>query len=262
MKTQLQSKTVEQIATIYTMTEPVEVSPKTISGALIAAIISEYGARYTVDTSLDFAWYKYTAATAADFWKAYNTMLETYVPINNYDMTETTTTERHDGTVTRTRATDAAHNTIITAIEQDITVDTTADGTNKPTTKHYTTTYDSAATNRLASYDETTGKSTQHTTTAPNKNTSTVSDDLTETHTESHTPTSATVNGSSITADYIEGITHSKSGNAGVTSTQELITAELILRTKTVLYEYIQRFIDRYTFLCGGVSVEYDDDII
>ena len=234
----------------------------TFSGAYIQAIMSEYDERMTVEHDLLSAWNKYNFYSSDNFWLAYNAMYSAYNPLNNYDMTETETAEQHDGNITNTRSTDNTHNKVTTAAGFDTTVTVTADGTNKPTTKHYTTTYEDDSQGRLASYDENTGKTTTQTTGTAAGNTSTVTDDLTVTNAETHTPTTATVNGLTISADKINGRTLVRSGNIGVMSSQQLITAEIALRAQSLLYDYIARFIDRYTYFAGGAIIEYDIDTV
>lgn len=234
----------------------------TISGAYIVAVMSDYDERVTTEHSLLSAWNKYNVYSSDNFWRAYDAMTAAYNPLNNYDMTETETAEQHDGNMSTTRSTDNAHNTVTTAAAVDNTVTVTADGTNKPTTKHYTTTYEDDSAGRLASYDENTGKTTTQTTGTAAGNTSTVTDDLTVTNAESHTPTTATVNGLTITADKINGRTLVRSGNIGVMSSQALVTEEIVLRAQSLLYDYIARFIDRYTHFAGGVNIEYDGNFI
>lgn len=237
-------------------------SSVSISGAYIVLLLMDYDERYTVENDLATAWEKYVYYSGADFWRAYDAMTAEYNPLNNYDMSESETAQQHDGDITDTRSTLDGHKTVTTAAGYDTTVTVTADSTNKPTTRHYTTTYDDDSNGRLASYDENTGKTTTQTTGNAAANTSTVTDDLTVINSETHTPTTANVNGFEITADKITGRTLVRSGNIGVMSSQQLITAEIMLRAQSLLYDYIARFISRYTYFAGGVSIEYDTDII
>ena len=260
LMTMLNSLTTAQINT-FTLSEPTP-GIRQFQGALIVNILKEYGLRYTLESDLPFAWNKYAQLANDNFWRAYDALTAEYDPISNYDMTEELTAQEHDGDITHTRSTDDQHNTITTAIEQDITAKVTASDTNKPTSKHYTTTYDNDNTGRLASYDVNSGETETHTTTAPNSNSSTVTDDLTETNTETHTQTTATVNGSTITADKITGHKLTRKGNIGVTTAQQMIESEMILRTKILLYDFINRFVERYTFYAGCDYIEYECDNI
>lgn len=235
----------------------------TFNAALIISILREFDERYTVEPDILYAWSIYTAYSSPDFWKAYAALNAQYNPLNNYDMSETETEQHHDGDIDNIRSTDNAHNTISTATGTDVSATVTAgSGVNAPKTERYTTTYDNDSTGRLQSYDVNSGQTTTRTTGTAADNVATVTDDLKETRTEQHKHTTATVNGFTITADKISGRTLVRSGNIGVMSSQQLITAEIVLRSQSLLYDYICRFIDRYTYFAGGACVEYDIDII
>lgn len=237
----------------------VRLSGVTISGEVIVSLMRDYDERYTAESSLLSAWNKYRYDTEVNFWRAFDALNAEYNPINNYDMQETETAEQHDGNKTNTRSTADGHKTVTTSTQVDNNVKVTASGTNNPTTKHYTTTFEDDSAGRLASYDVNTGETETRTTADPTKNNSTVTDDLTVVNTEKHTPVTATVNNVEITADMINGRTLVRSGNIGVTSSQQLITAEIALRTVEILKNYIERFIDRYTYFVGGVDIVYAD---
>lgn len=235
----------------------------TFNAALIISILREFDERYTVEPDILYAWSIYTAYSSPDFWKAYAALNAEYNPLNNYDMSETETEQQHDSDIDRVRSTDDAHRTITTATGTDVSATVTAgSGANAPKTERFTTTFEDDSTGRLQSYDVNSGQTTTHTTGQAANNSTTVTDDLKETHSEQHKHTTATVNGFTITADKISGRTLVRSGNIGVMSSQQLITSEIVLRSQSLLYDYICRFIDRYTYFAGGAYVEYDFNII
>ena len=164
------------------------------------------------------------------------------------------------GDIDRVRSTDNDHNTVTTAAKFDYTTDTTADGQDKPTTNHYTTTYDDASTGRLQSYDTTTGKTSSHTVASDDtKNKTTVRDDMKITNAEQHKLTSMTIDDTTYSADDIKAHELQRSGNIGVTSTQQMLQQEIELRKQSLIYDYIYDFISRYTFYAaGGECYEYN----
>ena len=137
-----------------------------------------------------------------------------YDPITNYDMKEHRDdtigerefTHKGDGTDNGTE------NTNIKVPGQTVT---NSSGTPGPTTKHYTTTYDNAATERLESYDVQSGSTT--TTTTANVD---GYNNLTY-HTEGYTDTTTVENGDSYDL--------TRSGNIGVMTTQQMIEQEKLI---------------------------------
>lgn len=231
----------------------------TFTSAYIVTLLNQFGERYTVEPDISMAWTAYVDYSGEDFWRAYAAMYADYNPLNNYDMSETETAQKHDGDIDNIRSTDDNHNTITTAVATDVTADVSAAaGADAPTTKHYTSTFEDASQGRLDSYDVNSGKTTTHTTGTAASNHNTVTDDLKETRTQQHKHVTATVNDMTITADEISGRSLVRSGNIGVMSSQQLITSEIVLRSQSLLYDYICRFIDRYSYFAGGVCIEYD----
>lgn len=175
-----------------------------------------------------------------------------YNPINNYDMIETGYTAADHGDETQTRATDPEHNSTTTQEKYDYTSTTSADDTDLPTTKTYTTTYDSAASDRLERYMTNQGANITHTeTNADNGNETTTIDDLKTTVTTSHDRQTISFDGESITADMIDRHKLKRSGNIGVTTSQQMIDSEMTLAEKMNIFKIIERDIAAKLFLAA-----------
>lgn len=232
------------------------------NGSTIFYMLREYSARYMICDSIDnflFKWSAYNGYKLPDFIRAYNALYAEYNPLNNYDMTEKSVNMENDGEITRTRYTDDNKNSVTTKNMYDYSVDTTADSNDKPTVKNYTTTYDDATQGRLASYSENSGKTTQHTVASDaNKNKTEVVDDMKVYNTEEHDTTEMTLDGTTYTADKINAHEMTRQGNIGVTTTQQMIQSTIDLYAKSLIYDYVYNFIERYTFYAaGGGYYEY-----
>ena len=219
-------------------------------------LLREYSARYIiVDNDVNtllFKWITYNSYKLPDLRRAHAAMYAQYDPLNNYDMTEKSVELHNDGDVTKTRSTDTDHNTVTTSNEYDYTRTSEADGSDKPTTMNYTTTYDNDASGRLAGYTETSGKTTERTTADGTKNKNTVTDDLTVTNAESHDTTTLTYDNTTYTADSISIHELTRSGNIGVTTSQQMAQSSVDLYAQSLIYDYVYDFIRRYTFYAAG----------
>lgn len=181
---------------------------------------------YYMSKTLDACFTDYIATTVDDFRKMYKAWNEEYAPLENYNRNETTTHIKNIGN----------EETLNTG---DITLNGTTenDNSNSPTTKHYTTTYDNAAENRLESYDVSTGKTSTDSTTTQN----------TSTETEYKTTTLQ-----DLTAHEVEINTNKTYGNIGVTTSQQMLQSEIDLRKQHLIRQYIDRFCKDYMFYVGG----------
>ena len=226
------------------------------SGSTVYYMLQEYSARYMICDSVNnflFKWAAYNNYMLPDFLRAYSAVYAEYNPLNNYDMSEKSVDMQNDGDITRTRSTDAEHNKVTTTNKYDYTTDTEAGtGNDVPTVKNYTTTYDDASTGRLSSYSENIGKTSQHTTADADDNVTEVTDDMTVSNVETHDTTTMTIDSTTYTADKINAHEMTRQGNIGVMSTVDLIQQEKELRSQSLIYDYIYRFIEKYTFYASG----------
>lgn len=164
----------------------------------------------------------YTNTNSDKFLGLLETMFFDYSPIENYNMTESGTDVRHPELTTITSG-DSNSSTNGTT-----TTTTTADSTNKPTTKNYTTTYDDSTEGRLQSYSTTEGQSTTTVTGGPVT-------DVTNNQT-------VTENG---TEQTIHNLT--RSGNIGVTTTQQMIEQERNILRFNIIKEYFDGLVPLIT---------------
>lgn len=232
------------------------------AGSTVYYMLQEYSARYMICDSVNnflFKWAAYNNYKLPDFLRSYKALYAEYNPLNNYDMTEKSVDLQNDGDITRTRSTDDEHNKVTTTNNYDYTTDTEAGtGNDTPTVKNYTTTYDDASTGRLSSYSENSGKTSQHTTADAADNVTEVTDDMTVSNKETHDTTTMTIDDTTYTADKINAHELTRSGNIGITTTQQMIQSTIDLYAKSLIYDYVYSFIERYTFYAaGGECYEY-----
>lgn len=186
---------------------------------------------YYMKMTLDKAWTDFLNLTYDDFmsmWFAWNTE---YKPLNNYDMSETSTSEKSHGTETNTNTQTLGSSST-----------TSNSGANPPTTKHYTTTYDSVSENRLDNYDLSTGETS-----------TTLSGTNTDTNVKTYTNTTL----HDLTAHDVDYNTVKRYGNIGVTTSQQMLQSEIDLRLKHLIELYLEQFCKKYMFFCGGVDNVY-----
>lgn len=188
---------------------------------------------YYMTKTLDACFTDYIATTVDDFRKMYKAWNLNYEPLENYNRNETTTHIKNIGNEETTNTGDITANSA-----------TENDNSNSPTTKHYTTTYDNAAENRLESYDVSTGKTSTDSTTTQN----------TSTETEYKTTTLQ-----DLTAHEVEINTNTTFGNIGVTTSQLMLQSEIDLRKQHLIQMYLDRFCKQYMFYVGGDCFVYSD---
>lgn len=176
----------------------------------------------------------------------FTALMTEYKPLENYSMTESGT-DTAAGTDTTTRTgTDTTTNGGTTTTEDKTATTTTNTGTVKDDSNGTTTNavagYDS---NSMSDRDKTTSTTTNTRTdnttqTATNSGTITQTDD--KTSTLSHNTTDATATSSNTSH------TLTRSGNIGVTTSQQMLASEIDIRVKhNVLYYIIELFISQYT---------------
>lgn len=200
-----------------------------ISDLTFRKYLQAHYSMYYMTKTLDACFYDYIGTTRDDFLKMWAAWNEEYAPLENYNRNETITHIKNIGNEETTNTGD------ITAESS-----TENDSTNTPTTKHYTTTYDSAAENRLENYDVSTGKTSTGSTTTQN----------TSTETEYKTTTLQ-----DLTAHEVEINTNKTYGNIGVTTSQQMLQSEIDLRKQHLIAMYIDTFCKQYLFYVGGEDI-------
>ena len=176
----------------------------------------------------------------------YTAMLVKYNPLDNYKMTEdgTDTTAGTD-TTTRTGS-DTTTNGGTTTTEDKTATTTTNTGTvnddNSGISTNAVAGYDS---NSLVDRDKTT-TTTTNTRTDNTTQTATNSGTITQTDDKTSTLTHDTTDSTSTSTNTTHTLT--RSGNIGVTTSQQMLLSELDVRVKNnVLYYIVELFISQYT---------------
>ena len=223
------------------------------SGQTIYDMLSEYSDRFMICdeyTGFFTKWQMYINYKLPDFLKAYAAAYSNYNPLENYSKHESGVEAIVDGDTTHTHTPDAEHNTKTTATSYDYTTENIQDGTNKPTTEHYVSTFDGVE--KLESKNISQGKTTTNNKTN-NDTEQTVTDDLKYTDTESHTTiTATTYSGDTVTADDVTQHDLTRKGNIGTLTTQQMIDSSLDLARKSLIRNFVQDFFAIYTFYTGG----------
>lgn len=207
-----------------------------ISTNQILSILSEWSEWYFVgDFEAKYA--VYVAIAWDNALKAYKALSIDYNPINNYDMTESSIDNKSQGETiyTKTQQPDSKN------VETHTMTGTT-------TTERYTTTYDDQSP-RMEGYSEQYSGSYNN----PSQSTETTTTQLGENYqaTETHNEITITHEGQQITGDDITTHKLSRSGNIGVTTSQQMITSEIELRKHDIVRDFIKTFVARNAFYVG-----------
>lgn len=178
---------------------------------------------YMTRAALYMLWLNYKSLHEHDLIRAYRAWVSDYEPLQNYDSTESNVYLQNDGTET-VRVNHGKVNTMAAS---------TSEG-EVPTTSNYVTTDDSD-TPRL----ETQSTSTGVTTDTESGSTAT---------TKEHSHSTMTIDNTEYSADYIKAELRKKSGNIGVTTSQQMLQSEVDLRLNPLLVQYIDSFMRDFTY--------------
>lgn len=163
-------------------------------------------------------WSTYVQLHAPDFSRAYKAWTQNYDPLSNYDSKETNVYLTDDGSDTTT-VTHGKSNTVTA---------------NNVKNSYYVTT-DESSTPRLENENQQTGSTTDQ-------------EGGTTSTTTTHVQTTATIGGGTYSADKIVGELKEKSGNIGVTTSQQMLQSEVELRLNPLVMQYIDTFMREYTY--------------
>lgn len=186
---------------------------------------------FYMSKTLDMCFTDYINTTKNDFLKMYDAWFTAYEPLENYNRTESTSHTKNIGNEKTTNSGDIV-----------ASGSTENDKNDEPTTKHYTTTYDSDVENRLESYDVTSGRTETNTTTTQ------------DTSTETEYKTTSL---NDLTAHEVEINSTHAYGNIGVTTSQQMLQSEIDLRKQYLIRMYLDMFCKKYMFYVGG-----DDSVV
>ena len=183
---------------------------------------------YKTRAALLVLWQTYTEIHGADFLKAWVAWNAEYNPIDNYNGTETNVFLTNDGEETET-------------ITHGKTTTTTA---NNVTNTAYSTTFESNAekeTDKNVQSGSTTAADTGTTVTAKDRSAKTL-----------------TVGDTTYSADEVHAEMKNRHGNLGITTTQQMITAEIDMRLNPLIKMYIDTFVTDYAYYVSDMWGDYE----
>lgn len=196
---------------------------------LLSYLYHTYG-NYKTNAPMSQLWFMYDAIHRADFLKAYAAWTSEYNPLDNYNGSETNVYLTNDGEETET-------------ITHGKTTTTTANGITNETA---VTTFDSAA-YKPEGKNEQSGSSTD-------------AESGTTTTRRDRTGKALTVDDTTYTADNVHAELKKRSGNLGVTTSQQMITSEVDMRLNPLVIMYIDTFISEYAYcILGEWGCDYDN---
>ena len=193
---------------------------------------------YVTPHNLADAFESFKSITLPDMLKAYNAYELEYNPISNYDSNEKDIKQMLHGLKTTTRTPNLTN-----ATSHGLTQTTSF--TNRET-ENDVTTFDSQ---NFRPDDRTTESGTS---TTGNSGTDSTSTTGTDTTTETYDLTTFVEGGTTYSGDEIEINTNNKSGNIGVTTSQQMLESEKDLRMNPILEMYLDKFINNYCFMRLG----------
>lgn len=190
---------------------------------------------YVTPHNLADAFESFKAITLPDMLKAYEAYELEYNPISNYDSNEKDIKQLMHGLKTTTRTPNLTN-----ATTHGLTQTTSF--TNRET-ENDVTTYDSQT---FRPDDKTTESGS---TTTGNTGTDSTSTTGTDTTTETYSLTTFVEGDNTYSGDDIEINTNKKSGNIGVTTSQQMLQSEKDLRMSPILEIYLDKFVNNYCFM-------------
>lgn len=226
LKEQIAAFTASQIESIFKLTDGNNAEILT-GGQVTNYLTYKYGDYYTL-TPVQGLWVLYNATHRADFIKAYNAWTTAYNPLDNYNANETNVYLTSDGAETST----TWHGKTVTTSLTDVQTD------NMITT-------DESQTPRLDTRTTNSGSTTD----AESGTTTTCVD---------HTAKSLSIDGTTYSADNVHGELKKKTGNIGVTTSQQMLSAEIDLRMNPLIELYIDEFVSDYTYYFYKGGFGYD----
>lgn len=200
-----------------------------VTGAEVLGYFTNTYSGYKTQITLFNLWDVYNAIYKRDFLKAYEASIMEYNPLSNYDSKETNVYLQNDGNDTNT----VTHGKTTTNTANDVTNET-------KTTSDVSTDYRN---------EEKTIQS----------GSTTVADSGTTKTVTSKTPKNLTVNEKTYSADEVRAEIKEKSGNIGVTTSQQMLQSEIDLRLSPVVMLYLDQFANTYFYYVGGVWNDFDD---
>lgn len=188
------------------------------------------------------AWSMWIAMHGSDLKRQYDAAAAVYDPLHNYDMVEQGADGERTGTQTTTIT---PHGKITQTAEES--------GTYTDTSRAYKSGVDSTGDGVQTDKIESTHTPTNHKTTTETIYAAGTDSQTAVTHTHDQT---ATADGHTITgADRAQEHYLTRSGNIGVTTSQQMLLSEIQLREQLRLLEtFVHQFVSKYCIYVGGVD--------
>lgn len=195
-----------------------------IDGAIIVQYLNYKYGNYKCTKPIFASWTLYKTLRTDDYIKMAIAVNSTYNPIENYNSIEQNVILKNDGIYQ----------------EQIAHGKTTTDTANNVTNENSVTTFENT-TYRPNSKNVQSGNTTS-------------AETGTTTTTKQHTTQSSiTMDNTTYFADETEGTINKKSGNIGVTTTQQMIESEIELRMKNITEMFIDEYVRQYCYCNEGV---------
>lgn len=194
----------------------------------------------TVYNDFVTAWRRFIVLHGADLAKAVQAAASVYNPLHNYDMQETGANGERRG---QTTTTTTPHGKITNTAEQS--------GTLSDTVTQYASGLDSTENGVQTDKTVTIRTPTNYKTTTETSYAAGTDSETVTTHLNDQSATAAgtTISGADVATEHVL----QRSGNIGVTTSQQMLQSEIELRMNlNLLQDFVRRFIQRYC-ICAGV---------
>lgn len=228
----------------------IEIQPNYFwQGATIKEALAHYLNRYML-RPLASNWTTFKGIFLENYKEMFAAQFAKYDPTKNYDYNEQKIHMRSDGDETETRTPDDIQNYTETTSTFDNEKKLSAGtGANQPKTDTYNLTYDVDP--KHTGYTTQSGETTETYKTNGNGDKVKTVDNMKYTKTKERDEITKTIGNETYTADLIENDIINKSGNLGA-NIGENIKQKMENYSVFLLNQFIERFIDKYTFYVGG----------
>lgn len=200
-----------------------------VTGAEVLGYFTNTYSGYKTQITLFNLWDVYNAIYKPDFLKAYEASTLKYNPISNYDSKETNVYLTNEGK----EKNEVKHGKTTTNTANDVTNETKTTSDVSEDYRNEEKTIQSGST--------------------------TVADSGTTTTDITREAKSLNVGEKTYSADEVRAEIKEKSGNIGVTTSQQMLQSEIDLRLSPIVMLYLDQFANTYFYYVGGVWNDFDD---
>lgn len=200
-----------------------------VTGAEVLGYFTNTYSGYKTQITLFNLWDVYNAIHKPDFLRAYEASILEYNPLSNYDSKETNIYLTNEGK----EKNEVKHGKTTTNTANDVTNETRTTSDVSEDYRNEEKTIQSGST--------------------------TVADSGTTTTDITREAKSLTVGEKTYSADEVRAEIKEKSGNIGVTTSQQMLQSEIELRMNPVVMLYLDEFANTYFYYVGGCWNDFDD---